>query len=150
MTHLIFDVSSGVDSQTLALNLSALSNLPKVTFMHENQVLHTETPYFIANILFGWFVAMGMSVMQVKIWLELCINTHFDDKDIGMHEGDIYSTAASNIRVFNEFFKTLEMHKPDPKSPTHYPLPTIIDVRLLNPLIIFIVGLLLHAGSARL
>lgn len=129
MLHLIFDVSSGVDGETLALNLSALANLPKVKYVSNAAEQNADTSYFIAYILLGWFVAMGFSVSQVQDWLKHCIETHFNELEGDPHPEGPFATLEQNLRLTQEFFSMLEYHDPSAKQPTHYPLPSFVDVR---------------------
>jgi hypothetical protein len=129
MSHLIFDVSSGVDEELLARNLSALANLPKVLFMQDDEPVKTFTTYyFVANVLLAWFVAMGISVREVRDWLTICISSHYEEWETE-HTGLLYSRAETSLAKLYEFFQKMEQSTPTFKEPTLFPLPSFIDVR---------------------
>jgi hypothetical protein len=127
---LSFDVSSGVDEDLLECNLSALANLPKVSF-NLNNGDKTFTDHFIAHVLLSWFVSMGISVAQVQKWLIHCIKHHYDNCG-DIETGTKYPDAVSSLVVLNSFFVKLGDTKLNYDAPTLYPLPSFINVRYIN------------------
>lgn len=144
-TQFLFDVSSGVDEDLLALNLSALANTPKILFRREGEILKTPTPIFIGNTLLAWFVSMGISGNNTQVlindtkqfifiivptlhkWLENCIRAHFEAHSSSA-QGEFASLDAS-LTLLDKFFKELESAAITHTEATLYPLPSFVDVR---------------------
>jgi hypothetical protein len=132
-TKFVFDVSSGVDEELLALNLSALANIPKVLFKREAEVQKTPTPYFIAQVLLAWFVGMGITVPTLRTWLMQCVKEHFETPDVHPHtHKEEFASLESHVSLLDKFFKELESATITHTEPTLYPLPSFVDVRLLE------------------
>ena len=132
MSHFIFDVSSGVDEELLSCNLSALANLPKVLFMQDDEPATTfTTPYFVANVLLAWFVSMGLTVREVRDWIEFSILEHYEElepKDTSWK----YMHAEASLSKLHNFFTKLDQTMPTFREPTLFPLPSFIDVRYFS------------------
>ncbi len=129
MTHLIFDVSSGVDERRLATNIAALVNLPKVQFEQDGDIVENfDAPYFVACVLLAWFVALGISVDDLRLWIERTVRAHFQDiRNISAEAP--FGDVNKNLKKIEEFFLQMKRENIPPDRATLFPLPSFIDVR---------------------
>jgi len=109
-----YDVTSGVDQEfgVVMKNLSALLNVRKLLFKNTNadEITDELTQRFIANVIFAWFWAMGVSTKQVESRL----------------------TQLAGGAKGTEIVEWLSKMNPETEvtKPTLFPVPSYIDVKM--------------------